>query len=79
MRTKTVQEHEEVVTANGRDYRCLFERDAYGGYLVTCEDLPPLMTYGETLAEARTNAAEEISAFADYRSGIEHLLRPEQW
>jgi hypothetical protein len=77
MRTKTVQEHEEVVTANGRTTGA--ERDAYGGYLVTCEDLPPLMTYGETLAEARTNAAEEISAFADYRSGIEHLLRPEQW
>ena len=59
MRTKTLQEHEEAVTANGRDYLCLFERDAYGGYLVTCEDLPPLMVYGETRAEARTIAAEE--------------------
>jgi len=79
MRTKTLQEHEEAVTANGRDYLCLFERDAYRGYLVTCEDLPPLMVYGETLAEARANAAEEIAALADYRSGAEQVLRPEQW
>jgi hypothetical protein len=79
MRTKTLQEHEELVTANGRDYQCLFECDTYGGYLVTCEDLPPLMTYGETLAEARANAIEELVALADYRSGAEQVLRPEQW
>ena len=79
MRTKTPQEYEEAVTANGRDYLCLFERDAYGGHLVTCEDLPPMIAFGETLAEARINAAAEIAALADYRSSAEQLLRPERW
>lgn len=45
---------------DGIDYLCLFRRDPSGGYLVTCEELPPMIVYGETLAEARANAAAEI-------------------
>ena len=62
MTTKTQHEHEELLTVDGRDYTCLFRRDAGGGYLVTCEDLPPMVAFGETLAEARLNAAAEIVA-----------------
>jgi hypothetical protein len=51
MNTKS---HEKFIAANGRDHLCLFRRDG-GGYLVTCPELPPMITYGETLDEARAN------------------------
>ena len=62
---KIYDEHEEYLTAEGRDYLCLFRRDAGGGYQVTCEELPPMVAFGETLAEARSNAGEEIVAWRE--------------
>jgi predicted RNase H-like HicB family nuclease len=67
MKTETPHEHEDVLTVDGREYRCLFRRDAGGGCLVTCEDIPPMVAYGATLDQARTNAAAEIRASIEAR------------
>jgi predicted RNase H-like HicB family nuclease len=73
MNAKAHQEHEEFVTADGRDFLCRFERDAAGGYVVTCDDLPPMLAYGETLAEARAQAAQEIVVWIDVCTGVRDL------
>ena len=65
MNTKTVHEHEEIITVAGHDYRCLFRREVDSGYRVTCANLPPLLAFGETLEEARTATQEEIEAWAE--------------
>ncbi len=65
MNIKTIHEHEEVITAAGREYRCLFRREVDSGYRVTCADLPPVLAFGETLEEARANAREEIEAWVE--------------
>ena len=41
-------------------YLCRFRPEPEGGFTVTCPRLPPVVTYGETLAEAQTNAREAI-------------------
>ena len=43
-------------------YNILFQPEPEGGYTVTCPSLPGLVTYGETLEEARTMAVEAIEA-----------------
>jgi predicted RNase H-like HicB family nuclease len=50
----------EGVTEVARGYRCRFRPEPEGGYTVTCPKLPPVVTYGETLEEARANAREAI-------------------
>ena len=65
MNNKIVHEHEEIVTAAGRDYRCLFRREVDRGYRVTCADLPPLLAFGDTLEEARMATQEEIEAWVE--------------
>jgi antitoxin HicB len=42
------------------DYTVLLTPDLTGGYVVTCPVLPGLVSQGETLEEARANAAEVI-------------------
>jgi predicted RNase H-like HicB family nuclease len=70
MNTKTVHEHEEIITAAGRGYRCLFRREVDNGYRVTCSDLPPLLAFGETLEEVRKATQEEIEAWAEVMEEI---------
>ena len=41
-------------------YLCHFRPEPEGGYTDTCPSLPPVVTYGETLEEARANAREAI-------------------
>jgi predicted RNase H-like HicB family nuclease len=41
-------------------YLCQFRPEPDGGFTVTCPKLPPVVTYGETLEEAQTNAREAI-------------------
>jgi predicted RNase H-like HicB family nuclease len=65
MNTKTAHEHEEIVTAAGHSYRCLFRREVDSGYRVTCADLPPVLAFGGTLEEARTATQEEIEAWVE--------------
>ena len=63
MNPRTQHQHEEILTAAGREYQCLFRREVDSGYRVTCAELPPLLAFGETLDEARANAREEIEAW----------------
>src|SRR5258708_36733314 len=41
-------------------YLCHFQPEPEGGFTVTCPKLPPVVTFGETLEEARANASEAI-------------------
>jgi predicted RNase H-like HicB family nuclease len=65
MNTRNHHQHEETLTAAGREYRCLFRREVDSGYRVTCAELPPVLAFGETLDEARANAREEIEAWVE--------------
>ena len=65
MNAKAPQEHEEILAADGREFTCLFRSDASGGYLVTCDEMPPMIAYGETLAEARAQAEEDLTGWID--------------
>ena len=65
MNPRTHHQHEEILTAAGREYRCLFRREVDSGYRVTCAELPPVLAFGETLDEARANAREEIEAWVE--------------
>ncbi len=47
------------------DYTVLMTPDATGGYVVTCPALPGVVTQGETLEEARINAAEAIDLYLE--------------
>jgi len=55
----------EVVTAHQYRYTVLFEPAEEGGYVVTCPSLPGLVTEGDTLEEARANAAEAIRGYLE--------------
>ncbi len=50
----------EAIGASSAAYICHFEPEPEGGYTVTCPALAPVVTYGETLEEARRNAREAI-------------------
>jgi predicted RNase H-like HicB family nuclease len=65
MNTRTIHEHEEIITMAGHSYQCLFRCEVDSGYRVTCADLPPLLAFGETLEESRTATQEEIEAWAE--------------
>ena len=53
-------QHREPITALETAYVCHFAPEPEGGYTVTCPALPPVVTFGETLEEARANAREAI-------------------
>ena len=65
MNQRTHHQHEEIITAAGREYRCLFRREVDSGYRVTCAELPPVLAFGETLEEARMATQEEIEAWVE--------------
>jgi predicted RNase H-like HicB family nuclease len=50
----------ESVSAAAYTYTVPLQPEAEGGYTVTCPTLPGLVTYGETLEEARAMAATAI-------------------
>ncbi len=50
----------EAIGTVGTAYICHFEPEPEGGYTVTCPALAPVVSYGETLTEARENAREAI-------------------
>jgi antitoxin HicB len=53
------------VAAAELTYNILLQQEPEGGYTVTCPSLPGLVTYGETLEEARTMAVEAIEAYLE--------------
>ena len=67
----------EYVAAHQYRYTVLFEPAEEGGYVVTCPSLPGLVTEGDTLQEARANAAEAIRGYRqfvhDHRSDADEV------
>ena len=55
----------ESVSAAAYTYTVLFQPEPEGGYTVTCPALPGLVTYGETLEEARAMAADAIRGYIE--------------
>lgn len=53
------------MSAHQYRYTVLFEPAEEGGYVVTCPSLPGLITEGDTLPEARANAAEAIRGYLE--------------
>jgi antitoxin HicB len=58
-------QHDETITAAEYTYTVLFKPEPEGGYTVTCPALPGLVTYGETLEEARSMAADAIRGYIE--------------
>ena len=52
--------HKESIKVKETAYVCTFRREPEGGYTVRCPKLPPVVTHGSTLAQARANAREAI-------------------
>jgi predicted RNase H-like HicB family nuclease len=50
----------ETIGAPAAQYECTFRPDAEGGYQVRCAAFPGLVTFGDTLEEARANAREAL-------------------
>jgi antitoxin HicB len=50
----------EAITGMARTYTFVFNPEPEGGYTVTCPALPGLVTYGETLEEAREMARDAM-------------------
>jgi antitoxin HicB len=46
-------------------YNILLQPEPEGGFTVTCPSLPGLVTYGETLEEARAMAVEAVEAYLE--------------
>jgi antitoxin HicB len=57
-------------------YLCHFEPEPEGGFTVTCPKLPPVVTYGETLAEAQANAQEAIELCLEVMRGAGQPIPP---
>jgi antitoxin HicB len=55
----------EAVTGMTRTYTFVFQPEPEGGYTVTCPALPGLVTYGETLDEARLMARDAMEGLIE--------------
>ena len=55
----------------------MLKPDENGGYVVTCRDLPQLITQGEDIADALKEAADAMDeVFAAYRIGGRSFPKP---
>ena len=57
--------HKETVTTQEYTYTAIYTPEQEGGFTVTCTTLPGLVSYGETIGQARTNAAEAIGGYLE--------------
>ena len=65
------------MSAHQYRYTVLFEPAEEGGYVVTCPSLPGLVTEGDTLEEARANAAEAIRGYLEALAKVGQPIPPE--
>lgn len=63
--TILTMQHEEIVTTAEYGYTVLFQLEPEGGYTVTCPALPGLVTYGETLEDARAMAEDAVRGYIE--------------
>jgi antitoxin HicB len=61
----SIMQRDETIAAAERTYTVLLQPEPEGGYTVTCPALPGLVTYGETLEEARAMAADAINGYLE--------------
>jgi antitoxin HicB len=54
----------------------VFEPQPDGGYTVTCPILPELITEGDTIAEALTNAKDALTAIIEAYADLGRSLPP---
>ncbi len=57
--------HKEPITTHEYTYTVVFAPEPEGGYTVTCPALPGLVSFGETMDEARANAAEAVEGYLE--------------
>jgi antitoxin HicB len=55
----------EAITGMTRTYTFVFNPEPEGGYTVTCPALPGLVTYGESLDEARAMARDAMEGLIE--------------
>src|SRR5437588_11831224 len=55
----------EAITGMARTYTFVFSPEPEGGYTVTCPALPGLVTYGQTLDEARDMAHDAMEGLIE--------------
>jgi len=55
----------EAINGMTRTYTSVFDPEPEGGYTVTCPALPGLVTYGETLEEARHMARDAMEGLIE--------------
>jgi predicted RNase H-like HicB family nuclease len=48
-----------------RTYTFVFDPDPEGGFVVTCPALPGLVTYGETIEDAREKAIDAMKGYIE--------------
>jgi predicted RNase H-like HicB family nuclease len=58
-------QHHEPIAWTEYTYTVLLQPEPEGGYTVTCPAQPGLVTYGETLQEARAMAADAIRGYIE--------------
>lgn len=62
------------------NHRVIFERDERKGYVATAPNLPGVITWGKTLAEAKKMAREAIElcieSMAEARIAAEKIVHP---
>jgi antitoxin HicB len=56
---------QDTITTDEYTYTIIIEPAEEGGYVVTCPSLRGVATQGETLAEARTMAADAIQGYLE--------------
>ena len=57
--------HKEPITAHEYTYTVVFAPEPEGGFTVTCPALSGLVSYGETMDDARANAVEAIEGYLE--------------
>jgi antitoxin HicB len=55
----------EAITGMTRTYTFVFQPEPEGGYTVTCPALPGLVTYGESLDEAKAMARDAMEGLIE--------------
>lgn len=58
-------ERKESVSAGACTYTVFLQPEPEGGYTVTCPALPGLVSYGQSLEEARAMAADAIRGYIE--------------
>jgi len=56
-------------------YRCHFRSEPEDDFTVTCPELPPIVTYGESLEETQANAGEAMELRSEVMREDVHVSR----